>query len=74
MKRTLTLTLLMIAATLNAGATTPEAKATPKPQQNQVRIIFADNDVPSFIVIENKGKKRIVIDRHGKTLLDDKAL
>lgn len=73
MKRTLTLALWMITVTTNTLAATPEQKPTPKPQ-NQIRIIFADNEVPSFIVIENKGKKRIVIDRHGKTLLDDKAL
>ena len=73
MKRTLTLTLGMIATSCSVLAATPEPRATPKPQ-NQIRIIFEDNEVPSFIVIENKGKKRIVIDRHGKTLLDDRAL
>lgn len=74
MKSTLTLTLWMIATTCSASAATTEARLPTKPPQNQIRIIFADNEVPSFIVIENKGKKRIVIDRHGKTLLDDKAL
>jgi hypothetical protein len=71
MKTSLLLTLAMITTTCSAMAATTK---TPLQMKPQTVVVFQDHEVPQFVVVEHKGKKRVVIDRHHKTISDDKAL